>query len=308
MEHQRLRWIIWIAMFIGACQGGWSQSQPSPSSSPEVTLSPTLFSTSTITPTSTQTPTPQPAFGSTVSVVFVSDQQSVAVLANPNDATSEISQLEANQANIPISGNYQIEGDRLWVEIQLPQGAIGWVDAQYITTTYPADQFCSNPQVQGLAYSILEMFKQKDGTRLSRLISPIHGLRVRTQWSNPEIFLGNHQDISQIFSDTTTYVFGTNRLTQAPIQGTFMETIYPMLLDIQEGGIETCNTLQQGLAADWVSGFIQWPFEYANLNYLALFRPAPPEDELNWRMWAFGIEFLNQSPYLTVIVHYQWDF
>ncbi len=87
-----------------------------------------------------------------------------------------------------------------------------------------------------------------------------------------------------------------------------MEIVYPSLLDISEGASETCNTLAQGLAADWVSGYIQWPFEYANLNYLALFRPAPAGDELNWRMWAFGIEMLNEHPFLTVMVHYQWDF
>ncbi|PWH18492.1 MAG: hypothetical protein DDG59_06000 [Anaerolineae bacterium] len=260
------------------------------------------------TPTLAYTPTPMPTFGSTVSVVFVPDQQSLPVLASPQSNADVVGYLEANQTNLTASGNYRKEGDDLWVEIGLPQGGMGWVKADYLTTTIPADQFCSNPQIQGFTDQILTIFSQKDGQRLAAIVSPIHGLRLRTHWSNAEVFLGDRQILDGLFQDTTTYTFGVEKFSQQPIQGTFQEVVYPLLMDVFEGGMETCNTLDQGLAADWVSGYIQWPFEYANLNYLARFRPAPAQDELNWRMWAFGIEWVNQQPTLTVMVHYQWDF
>jgi len=306
--RRQLIWILFLGFWFVSCQGSYSQPTPLVSNP----ANPTSFSTPTFTlaetPTPAHTPTPAVTFGSAVSVIFVSDLQSLPVHAHPGEDTEVIGYLEANQTNIPTSGNYQVADERLWVEIQIPQGGFGWVDAQNITSTYAADQFCSNPQIQGFTTSILDIFEQKDGERLAEVVSPIHGLRVRTHWSDAEVFLGNHQQISYLFTDPTVYVFGIDKLSQVPLQGTFSEIVYPLLLDVREGGFETCNTLQQGLAADWVSGFIQWPFEYANLNYLARFRPAPPEDELNWRMWAFGIEWINQQPYLTVMVHYQWDF
>lgn len=291
-----------------SCQGNPSQTPPLPLSPTESTPIPSPTFTQVITPTLTHTPTPVARFASTVSVVFVPEQQSVAVHTRPDANAEVVDYLEANQTNIPLSGNYQVKDERLWIEIQLPQGGNGWIDAEYITSTYPADQFCSHPQVQGLTESILDIFDQKDGHRLAEVVSPIHGLRVRIHWSNAEVFLGSRQDISNLFTDSNVKIFGVDKLSQTPLQGTFSEIVYPLLVDVREGGIETCNTLEAGLAADWVSGFIQWPFEYANLNYLAQFRPAPPEDELNWRMWAFGIEWISQQPYLTVMVHYQWDF
>ena len=308
MARRRLIWIFFLGYWLVSCQGSYS---PTPSLPLSPIESPPLPSPAFIqveTPTPAITPTPLATFASTVSVAFVSDQQSVAVYARPEADAEVIGYLEANQTNIPISGNYKPVNEKLWVEIQLPQGGFGWVDAQYITSAYPAEQFCSHPQVQGLTAAILDIFTQKDGERLAEIVSPIHGLRVRFHWSNAEVFLGGRQEIPNLFTDPNVYIFGVDKLSQAPLQGTFSEIVYPLLLDVHEGGIETCNTLEQGLAADWVSGFIQWPFEYANLNYLARFRPAPAEDELNWRLWAFGIEWVNQHPYLTVMVHYQWDF
>lgn len=308
MVRHRLIWILFLGCWFVSCQGNSSETAPLPLNPTETTPVPSPTFAQVETPTLAHTPTPVAAFASTVSVVFVPDQQSVAVHTRPGGNAEVIDYLEANQTNIPISGNYQVEDGRMWVEIQLPQGSIGWVDAQYITSAYPVDQFCSHPQVQGLTASILDIFYQKDGERLAEVVSPIHGLRVRTHWSNAEVFLGGRQEISNLFTDPNVYIFGMDKLSQVPLQGTFSEFVYPLLLDVREGGIETCNTLEQGLAADWVNGFIQWPFEYANLNYLARFRPAPAEDELNWRMWAFGIEWINQQLFLTVMVHYQWDF
>jgi len=306
--RRRLIWILFLVCWFVACQGSNTPTAPLPLNPAESTPlpSPTIFQVET--PTLAHTPTPLATFASTVSVAFVSDQQSVAIYNRPDADAEVIGSLEANQTNISISGNYKLVDEKLWVEIQVPQGGIGWVDAQYITSAYPADQFCSNPQVLGFTASILDIFSRKDGEQLAVIVSPLHGLRVRTHWSNAEVFLGSRQEISNLFTDPIVYTFGVDKLSQAPIQGTFSEVVYPLLLDVGEGGIETCNTLEQGLAADWVSGFIQWPFEYANLNYLTRFRPAPAEDELNWRMWAFGIEWINQQPYLTVMVHYQWDF
>ncbi len=307
MIGRQLKWMTFLLLGVVACGGRVSTPNPT-ANLPESFPSPIPSLTSTLPATPTNTPPPLPSFGSMVSVVFLPDQQSLPVFASPDPASAVIAQLEPNQTQIPVRGEPQERGGRLWVEIQLPQGGTGWVDAQSLTTTYAADQFCSNPQIQGLTVRILDVFRQKDGRQLAEMVSPIHGLRLRMHWSEVEVFLGSRSEIQTIFSDPTSYLFGRDKLSQTPIEGTFMDVVYPTLMDVWEGGIETCNALNQGIAADWVDGFIQWPFEYANLNYLARYRPAPEEDSLNWRMWAFGIEWIDQRPFLTVLVHYQWDF
>ncbi|GAB4470849.1 MAG: hypothetical protein Kow0088_04090 [Anaerolineales bacterium] len=269
---------------------------------------PTPSLLATLPPLATQTPTPFPSLGEKVSVVFVSDQEAISVYANPAQTDAVIAQLAPNQTNIHLSGEIQEIDGQQWVEIQLDGGSKGWVNAQYLTPAIGADQFCLDERVQGYTDRILEIFRLRDGDRLAEIVSPIHGLRLRTHWSSPEVYLGGSEEVSELFTSSKTFSFGKGRQSQTLIQGTFMDVIYPLLLDVQDGGVETCNTLEQGLAADWLSGFIQWPFEYANLNYLARFRPAPPDNELDWRMWAFGIEWIDQQPYLTVMVHYQWDF
>lgn len=243
-----------------------------------------------------------------VSVVFLPDGQFLPVLAAPGETSQVVAQLDANQTRLPISGRSQRVGEQLWVELRLPDGTTGWAQAEYLTPAYAADQFCASPQVQGLSLEVVERFHQKDGDGLAKLVSPIHGLRVRTHWSSSEVFLGYPPELHELFIGTKVYKFGDGGALQTALEGTFLEVLYPLLVDMRQGAVEICNTLAQGLAADWVRGYIQWPFEYANLNYLVLYRPAPPENELDWRMWAFGFEWFDQRPFLTVMVHYRWDF
>ncbi len=293
--------------WVVACQGQVSETPIPPTPLPQVIHSPTPVLPSQ-EPTPTLTPTPLALFDSLVSVVFIVDHQTLPVYSTPDETSNPIAQLEANHTNLSITGGFQEREGKFWAEILLPQGGSGWVDANYLTPSYPAEQFCSNPEITGLSRKVIEIFQQKDGDRLAELVSPIHGLRLRIHWSDVEVYLGKPEEVRNLFSNPQSYQFGVEKRTQEPVQGTFLEVVIPKLMDMQGELTENCNRLDQGLAADWVSGFIQWPFEYANMNYLVSYRPAPAEDELNWRMWALGIEWLNRQPFLTVMVHYKWDY
>lgn len=308
LHRLRIFFLLFPILGIMACQGRVSPSDPPLTNRPTQTISPQPSLTVTPSLLPTDTPTPFPALGSKGAVVFVADQQLLPVYAQPNQTAEVIAQLEPNRTNIPLSGNFQHDGGRLWAEIQLEQGETGWVDTQYLTAAVDAAQFCSIEQIKGYTERVLEALRLKEADLFAEMVSPLHGLRLRTHWSNAEVFLGMGQEVKELFTSAKTFSFGGDQPSQTTREGTFMEDIYPLLLDVQEGGRESCNTLEQGLAADWINGFIQWPFEYANLNYLTRYRPATAEDALDWRMWAFGIEWIDQQPYLSVMVLYQWDY
>jgi hypothetical protein len=68
-----------------------------------------------------------------------------------------------------------------------------------------------------------------------------------------------------------------------------------------------CNILESGTSAGGTTGLLTWSVEYANLNYMALFRAAPAGEEMNWRTWAVGIDYVGGVPYIAVIVQYAWE-
>ena len=51
-----------------------------------------------------------------------------------------------------------------------------------------------------------------------------------------------------------------------------------------------------------------WPGEYANLNYLSFYRPAPAGgNSFNWRTWAVVIEYVNGVPCLAGLIQFRPD-
>ena len=50
-----------------------------------------------------------------------------------------------------------------------------------------------------------------------------------------------------------------------------------------------------------------WPSRYRNINYLVLHKLGPPGNELSWRTWIAGIEYVDGRPYLFALVHLFWE-
>ncbi|MFQ5406965.1 MAG: hypothetical protein ACE5FI_00895 [Anaerolineales bacterium] len=84
--------------------------------------------------------------------------------------------------------------------------------------------------------------------------------------------------------------------------------IAPLLRDVLGGEFQReCNTLETGIAVGNTAGLTVLPFEYANFNYVALYRAAAPGDEFNWRTGAVGIEYLRGEPLIVFLVQYEWE-
>ena len=88
------------------------------------------------------------------------------------------------------------------------------------------------------------------------------------------------------------------------VTGTFSEVITPALQDIFTNLNTTCNEIKLGGA----SYPVEWPTEYANINFYSLHNPGTePFSGLDWRTWLAGVEYVNGQPYLFALLNYQWE-
>lgn len=298
--------VITLTLFLVSC--GFSlpfikTDLPTPTATLVVTISPVLP-----TVTSLPTATPLPKFTDSVSAIFLGDDQFLSVYQNAGDENNPIAQLAPHIAGIKTNGKAQWEKGKLWVEIELPQGGNGWVDAEFLTTTISPTDFCNDPKVNQTLNTTIEALKKRDENGLIDLISPVHGLRIRYLWQNPEVFLGIPENLKGLFTDDKSFDWGLDRSLNQSLQGSFSSIILPAIAPVLDGSDTLCDTLDQGIAADWSMGYIEWPAPYLNLNYIALYHPAPEGDALKWRTWAFGIEKINDQFYLTTLVQYKWNY
>ncbi|MGB9668898.1 MAG: hypothetical protein ACPL0B_00800 [Anaerolineales bacterium] len=269
-----------------------------------------VATSSPVPPTMTAQPTaiPLPKFTDSVSAIFLGDDQVLKVYRNPAEENNPIAQLEPHAVGISTSGKAQWEKGRLWIEIKLSQGGNGWVNADYVTATISPTEFCNDPQVNQTLNAVIKAIKERDENGLINTISPVHGLRIRYLWQNPDVFLGTPENLNGIFTAETSFDWGFDRSLNQSVHGSFSSIILPAIEPVLDGSNSLCDTLDQGIAADWSNGYIEWPPSYLNLNYIALYRPASQEDALKWRTWAFGMEKINSQYFLTTMVQYKWNY
>ena len=64
-----------------------------------------------------------------------------------------------------------------------------------------------------------------------------------------------------------------------------------------------CDTPNVGGATNWEAA---WPAEYDNLHYYVLWKPATPGVEFDYRAWVVGIAYVDGSPYIMVMMQFEW--
>jgi hypothetical protein len=110
-----------------------------------------------------------------------------------------------------------------------------------------------------------------------------------------------------LFNSNATYDWGAHPASGESLIGTFTDKVLASLIDvIGTDPKRICNTLQEGLSYGNTSEQIAWPALYRSLNFISLYRPAPSDEELNWRTWAVGIDYVNGEPFIAVLVQYYW--
>ena len=261
-----------------------------------------------VPPTPTAPATPETKLAGLYAVVMLGEGDLLNVRAGPGTENVVLETLGPEIRDLQPTGKVEKAGDVTWVEIQRPSGTPGWVSRAFLTEQVEPQAFCDDERVGKLIDDFVMAVKNQDGEALSRLVSPVQGLTIQHNWWNPAVRLDSLEAIRNLFFSTTDFDWGTADGSGLPLVGPFKEKILPLLQDvINTEYTRHCNILESGTSAGGTTGTLTWPMEYTNLNYMALFRAAPAGEEMNWRTWAVGIDYVGGVPYIAVIVQYAWE-
>lgn len=215
-----------------------------------------------------------------------------------------VGEVAYNETGLRLTSNQTTLGSSRWVEVVSPDGTVGWVNFLNLTEYVPPDLFCADARIDDLIEAFGSALLAQDGNALQAYIHPRRGLRVRIDAWNPEIAFPAAR-ISDLFIAEEAILWGRTDVTEFPIEGTFSETVYPLLADVlaREDALSICNQLELGMEGEGA-----WPDEYVAVNYYALYRPADEGgNPYDWRTWAVGIEYDGGVPYVAFLVQYRGE-
>lgn len=250
-------------------------------------------------PTAVSTPLPANSYR----VAFVTSDDVLNVRRAAGVGNPVIGTLAADEAGITLTGATSQVAGSTWVEMQ-KGGMRGWVNGRFLTPMLNETDFCHDERIVGLVEAVRTAVGNQDGMELAALVHPERGLRVRTSWWNPEIYL-SQATLNGIFESPTSYDWGTHDGSGLPWVGSWAEQIQPMLVqDLVPAYEGACNTILHGSTA----GLIRLPDGYEAVNFYTLQRtPAPGAIEFDWGSWVIGIEQGEDGFYLSYLVHFAYE-
>jgi hypothetical protein len=236
-------------------------------------------------------------------VILIKEGMVLNVRQSPGTSSAVLETLPPQSAGISLTGKTVQQNGDTWVEINRPGGGTGWVNATYVTEYKPASIFCGDAQVTALLEAFKKAILNKDGKQLAGLVSPTHGLTVQyLRDGNTATYTSDKA--AWLFSSTYQMDWGQNPASGLEVKASFHDEVLPKLVDVLNTTyIPACDNVQTG----GTSYTYQWPFEYGNINFYALYHPATAGNDQTWRTWLVGIEFVNDKPYLFSLVNLYWE-
>jgi hypothetical protein len=308
-------------MFLGGCIL-WLMACTRPAGVVESTLLPPLALTASpslpaesaaVTPAPSLTPSGSESVSQPVetkveeryAVAFLSEGEILNVRSEAGVTHDIVATLAANARDLRVVNREQVE-DMPWMQVELTDGVTGWVSGLYLALQVPAPQVCNDPQVGTLLDGFVQAVRTEDGTAFARLVSPTHGLVIHHNVWNLGLSYSDPQVLAQLFSSTVDYDWGYTAEGE-PLIGPFGNYILPQLQDVLlQSHSRHCNTLEQGVASGQTDDGTYWPYDYRSLNYVALYRPAPAEDDTDWRTWVVGLDYVDGKPYIAVLIPFTY--
>ena len=161
--------------------------------------------------------------------------------------------------------------------------------------------FCTDPQSQALINNFKSALQTSNGSLLASLVSPLHGLDVR-DFRNGQIMNYDQQQAQLLFDSTDRIDWGAAP-SGLETKGSFNDVIVPALLKVfNKDYTLTCDQVQVGGATYKAT----WP--YAGINFYSIyFAGTPNSNNLDWRTWLIGMEYVKGQPYLYAIMQFFWE-
>jgi len=180
---------------------------------------------------------------------------------------------------------------------QIPATSASSVSATQIS---PAD-FCADPQPQGLINNFKSALQTSNGSLLASLVSPLHGMDARL-YRNERVVNYDQQEAQLLFDSTDKIDWGAAP-SGLETKGSFNDVIVPALLKVfNKDYTLDCDKVQVGGAAYKAT----WP--YAGINFYSVyFAGTPNNNNLDWRTWLIGMEYVKGQPYLYAIMQFFWE-
>jgi len=309
LQYFKLFSLLLLIFLLFGCTSQSEQPQPPPSPTQEVAAKAVAASpiqTPAPSPTFTPAPTNMPAPTATLSqivasdyrVSYVAEDDVLNMRAGPGVDFDIVATLPPDANSVQLTAT-PAEGD--WVEISW-QNQTGWVNRYFLTEVVTSETFCNDPAARQIVNAFRTALEDGNGAALASLVHPQRGLLIRLNWWNNEVRF-SQQDIPSLFAAAEQHDWGYEDGSGAPIEGTFTEIVVPLLDKDFAGDPQIhCNELVAGGTA----GIVQLPFEYSGVNYYAVHRSAT-DNELDWGTWVLGIEYWDGKPYLSYLIHYQWE-
>jgi hypothetical protein len=217
---------------------------------------------------------------------------------------TSVAELPGDLRDVRLTGQSTPLGSSTWVEIEVPPAGTGWINLWNLTEEVSGEAFCGDPRLPVLLESFFGALRARSGEALAQTVSPRRGLVLRHDWWNDEVVIAR-RDVAELMRTTEPVAWGVQRGSGAPIIGPFRDRLLPELdALLAASSTQACNAVQSGETRYPA----QWPEEYARLNYVSLFVPAPdPGPAFNWRGWAVGVEYVDGVPYVAILIRYQGD-
>ena len=259
-------------------------------------------STATAIPVAESTPEPRIEGPDHYAVIWLTRGESLAVRETAGITGRVVAEVSSTETRLRRTGRTTRLGSSSWFEVRTPSRVVGWAPAWNVTEYVPSDMFCADPRARELIDEFHRAVRDEDAQRLQSVLNPRRGLVVRIDPWNPEIQIESDETLS-VFSDAREVNWGSRYASNTPIQGSFSDVVLPSLQPALEGGEDPmCNALRLGQGAAGQ----EWPPQYDNLNYYSLmYRPESSSNPYNWRTWAIGIEYVDDQPYITLLVQFR---
>jgi hypothetical protein len=219
-------------------------------------------------------------------------------------AGSIVDELAYDTHGIRVTGNTSSLGSSVWVEVQGPDGEMGWMNSWNLTEDVAQADFCGDARVIGILERATQALSVEEIDGLVPFINPKRGLVLRHDWWNPEVII-RASELSNLYLSRADRDWGVLSGGDFTIEGSFSEVFSPLLKDVlSQTPLALCNEIPEGVT----SMPVVWPGEYKNLQFYAFHRPNPEGgNRFDWRTIVFGFEYIQGEPYLTLVVHYHGD-